>query len=317
MLGTMKKPLVFAALIALALAYRSLAFAADASEPPTMAKDTVFLKAVTNEFDLRGQPPDWLPALEFKVNGTIPDGSRLWAEISYPAKKNWLKGDCAFGTSFAGQTQYTCSFEKNKTRYTGTIDFVVHLSNELLGKEMELMRGKAKVGKTGPRVKGQPASYAYYVDDDWRVPIGYLSMGRTLAIEMYFRGKPGEVRPHLFSDGKPVAAPENCGAALFEPAAFEWWPVKCEFFSGTDAITTFKPGDYELKVLQNGKLVRIASFKVNPEGSYDNGIASASKAGIQRVVIPMKQLVDHVPWDKQAYKTAAFYGNPLLGFAVP
>jgi hypothetical protein len=31
----------------------------------------------------------------------------------------------------------------------------------------------------------------------------------------------------------------------------------------------------------------------------------------------MKQLVDLVPWDKQAYKTAAFYGNPLTGFAVP
>jgi hypothetical protein len=179
------------------------------------------------------------------------------------------------------------------------------------------MRGKAKVGKTAPRVKGQPASYEYYVDDDWRVPIGYLSTGRTLEIEMYFRGRPGEVRPYLFSEGKQVAAPENCGAALFEPAAFVWWPVKCEFFAGSDPIKTLKPGDYELKVLQNGKLVRTAAIKVSAEGSYDNGVATASKVGTKRVVLPMKQLVDHVPWDKQAYKTAAYYGNPLTGFAVP
>jgi hypothetical protein len=134
---------------------------------------------------------------------------------------------------------------------------------------------------------------------------------------MYFRGKPGEVRPHLFSDGKQVATPSNCGAALFEPEAFVWWPVKCEFFSGDDSIPTLKAGDYEIKVLQNGKLVRTASFKVSAAGSYDNGVATTSKVGTKRVVIPMKQLVDHVPWDKQAYKTAAFYGNPLSGFAVP
>jgi hypothetical protein len=258
-----------------------------------------------------------MPNLEFKVNSPIPDGSLISAEISYPAKKNWLKGECSAGTTFAEQTQYTCTFPKNGTRYTGGIDFVVRLSNELLGTKLELMRGKAKVGKTAPRVKGQPASYAYYVDDDWRVPIGYLSTGRTLQIEMYFRGKPGEVRPYLFSGGKQFATPENCGAANFEPAAFEWWPVKCEFFVGNDAIKTLGAGEYEIKVLQNKKLVRTGVIKVGADGGYDNGIATTSKVGTKRVVIPMKQLVDHVPWDKNAYKTAAFYGNPLTGFAVP
>ena len=88
-------------------------------------------------------------------------------------------------------------------------------------------------------------------------------------------------------------------------------------FAGNDSIKTLKPGDYVLKVLQNGKLVRTAAIKVSAEGSYDNAVATTSKVGTKRVVIPMKQLVDHVPWDKQAYKTAAFYGNPLTGFVVP
>jgi hypothetical protein len=308
----MNKPLFLVAFLTAAPG-----FAADAAEGPSLAKDTVFVKVNNNEFDLHGQPADWTPTLEFKVNGPIPDGSRVWAEFSYPAKKSWLKADCASGTTIAEQTQYICNFAKTGTRFTGVVDFVVRLSNELLGKELELMRGKAKIGKTTPRVKGQPSSYVYYVDEDWRVPIGYLSTGRTLEIEMFVRGRPGDVRPYLFSGGKQIAAPENCGSPSFDPAAFEWWPVKCELFSGDDSIKTLPPGDYELKVLQNGKLVRTATFKVSAEGGYDNGIAKTNRVGTKRVVIPMKQLVDHVPWDKQAYKTAAFYGNPLKGFVVP
>lgn len=300
-----------------AVLFVSPAFAADAPGEPSMAKDTVFVKVNNNEFNLKGQPADWTPSLEFKVNGPIPDGSLIGVEFSYPGKKSWLKGDCAPGSTLDQQTQFTCDFRKNGTRYIGVVDFVVTLSNELLGKKLELLHGKAKVGKTAPRIKADAASYVYYVDEDWRVPIGYLSTGRTLELEMYFRGRPGQVRPHLFSGGKQVAAPENCGAPNFEPAVFEWWPVKCEFFAGNDSIKTLAPGDYEVKVLQNGKLVRTATFKVNAEGSYDNGIATTSKVGTKRVVIPMKQLVDLVPWDKQAYKTAAFYGNPLTGFAVP
>jgi hypothetical protein len=93
--------------------------------------------------------------------------------------------------------------------------------------------------------------------------------------------------------------------------------VKCEFFAGDDSIKTLAAGDYEIKVLQNGKLVRTAAFKAKADGSFDNGIATTSKLGTKRVVIPMKQLVDLAPWDKQAYKAGAFYGNPLTGFAVP
>lgn len=83
------------------------------------------MRAVTNEFDLKGKPPDWMPSLEFKVNGPIPDGSLISAEISYPGKKSWLRSDCASATTFEGQTQYTCNFAKDGTRHTGAIDFVV------------------------------------------------------------------------------------------------------------------------------------------------------------------------------------------------
>jgi hypothetical protein len=45
-----------------------------------------------------------------------------------------LKADCANGTE---PLQYICTFAKNGTRTTGAVDFAVHLSNELLGKDLE------------------------------------------------------------------------------------------------------------------------------------------------------------------------------------
>jgi hypothetical protein len=111
--------------------------------------------------------------------------------------------------------------------------------------------------------------------------------------------------------------PENCGAAAFDPKEYAWWPVRCELWAGNDTIKELSPGDYQIKVLQDGKLTRTADFKVGPDGSFDNGIASANKLGSDKVIVPVKVLVDHAPWNKLAWKTEAFYGNPLTGFTAP
>jgi hypothetical protein len=58
------------------------AFAADASDAPTIAKDTVLVTVNNNEFNLKGEPADWTPTLAFKITGSLPDGSRVWAEFS-------------------------------------------------------------------------------------------------------------------------------------------------------------------------------------------------------------------------------------------
>jgi hypothetical protein len=47
----------------------------------------------------------------------------------------------------------------------------------------------------------------------------------------------------------------------------------------------------------------------------DNGIATANKLGSNRVIVPVQIIGDQDgAWDKTAWKTEAFYGNPLTGF---
>jgi len=56
---------------------------------------------------------------------------------------------------------------------------------------------------------------------------------------------------------------------------------------------------------------------VKADGSFDNGIASANKLGSDRVIVPVQVIGNQGPWDPTAWKTDAFYGNPLIGFRAP
>jgi hypothetical protein len=79
------------------------------------------------------------------------------------------------------------------------------------------------------------------------------------------------------------------------------------------------PGEYEFKLLWNNKLARSIKFTVKPDGSFQNGIADANKIGTERVIVPVGIIGDQDgTWDRNAWKSDAFYGNPLTGFnAVP
>lgn len=78
------------------------------------------------------------------------------------------------------------------------------------------------------------------------------------------------------------------------------------------------PGEYEFKLLWNNKLARTIKFTVGPHGKLENGIALANKLGSDRVIIPVMIIGEQDgKWDRAAWKTDAFYGNPLSGFTPP
>ncbi len=280
---------------------------------PTIVKDSIFVEVSTLTFDLRGSLPKWSPTIKFRVTEPTKGatkGSRIWVEVSYPGKKNWLTDDCDFKSEFAGTSAWECLGPNDEAaiRFTGLVDFVIHISNELYGTNKVLFQGKAKVAKKPPEFKNNPNFFNYYVDEDWRIPIGYLSRGRTLNFEVWFRGHWVGATAYMFYQGKKVADGINCVGA----------PVRCEFFAGDDSIQELKPGEYEIKVLKDERLVRTAKFTVAEDGSYDNGIATANKLGSNKVIIPVSVVgVQEGPWDKLAWKTGAFYGNPLNGFTAP
>ena len=59
-------------------------------------------------------------------------------------------------------------------------------------------------------------------------------------------------------------------------------------------------------------------FSVGPDGKIvANGIATANKLGSDRVIVPVQIIGDQDgQWNRAAWKTDAFYGNPLTGFTA-
>ncbi len=193
-----------------------------------------------------------------------------------------------------------------------------------------------------------PIGYMFYDRDDvrgWNYPsFSFAFWARTEYNAPY--------EPHLFHNGKEVGkvmyegeevGKASCGTTEVENnttqstephGQFVWTRWKCNFPSvrawnktGEKIESMFGPlymmsenaGDYEIKILYKGHLVRSIKFAVDAQGKIvDNGIATSNKLGTDRVIVPVQVLGDSDgPWDKTAWKTDAFYGNPLTGFTAP
>ncbi len=172
-----------------------------------------------------------------------------------------------------------------------------------------------------------------------------------LDVAFWVRGAyQGNFEPHLFYQGneigkvylegrqvsKPICDPEvdndtSHFVADTVPQKAAWVRVRCQFFSvlgwdktgqptglfGPPFQISANPGEYEVKVLRSNRLARSIKFTVAPDGRFDNGIAAANKLGRDRVIVPVQIIGDQDgQWDRTAWKTEAFYGNPLTAFAV-
>lgn len=168
------------------------------------------------------------------------------------------------------------------------------------------------------------------------------------------RGSDYNFEPHIFYQGKEVGrifldgtpmGRAGCSQTIENetshyvdesvPQKARWARIECSFPNvfGSDKtgeeraplpgqkgqahVLSENPGDYELKMVHKGELARSIKFTVAADGSFDNGIASAFKLGSDRVIVPVKVLgTQDGVWDRLAWKTAAFYGNPVPGFTA-
>jgi hypothetical protein len=213
---------------------------------------------------------------------------------------------------------------------------------------------KVHTNEVGPKAKlkfvyyvdqdwNLPIGYVYLKPADvtgWKAP--------TFQAAFWVRGEANNFQPHLFYQGKEVGKMfykgEEVGKANCEsdvetevtqqveesvPQKAKWARVKCDFPSvrawdktgekpgmfGEIYAMDKNPGDYELKVLWQNHLARSLKFKVGPDGKYVGTIASANKLGSDRSIFPVQIIGDQDgKWNKTAYKTDAYYGNPLTGF---
>ena len=153
-----------------------------------------------------------------------------------------------------------------------------------------------------------PIGYVFYDRDDiaeWKKP--------SFSFAFWTRGElNGSFEPHLFHDGKEVGKMFSDGEQVGKPSCgtyeiednpthitephgqFIWTRVKCNFSTvrgwdktGEKNETMFgplylmseNPGDYEIKIIYKGHLVRSIKFAVGADGKItDNGIATETSS---------------------------------------
>ncbi|HMS07902.1 MAG TPA: hypothetical protein PKE66_00280 [Pyrinomonadaceae bacterium] len=175
----------------------------------------------------------------------------------------------------------------------------------------------------------------------------------TFNIAIWTRGESSEFAvPHIFYKGSEVGKmyyngqemgtpncsvpeTENNTTQITEPAGqYKWIRWKCAFSNvipwnrSTEKNETMfgrlhlfieNPGEYEIKIIRSGRLIRIFKFSVDRSGRLvDNGFARSMNLGSDRMIVPVQVLGDQDgDWDKMAWKSEAFYGNPLPDLFVP
>jgi len=184
--------LLLAVLCALAVAAQPVL----AQDEPTIVKDSV-------RVELAPHQEEWLPQLYFRVNGPIASGSQLYVEYAVPGKP-WAKSDCPTEVVEKGHWwQFECRTDRHGgqgpevySHLSGLVGFSIRLRNELLGTNATLFAGKMKVLKV--LCSHTSKSVCYYVDEDWRIPIGYVYIQHTegawepptVHAKLWFRGNP-------------------------------------------------------------------------------------------------------------------------------
>ncbi len=323
--------------MALTLALAATGYGAAEDDVPTIAKDSIRVTIQNNAGGTATtQTAAWLPGIEFRVNGPIAGGSQLYVEFSLPTKSKWIEFDCQTAEIKKGEWWRTSCGGGPKAKavfYSGPVGFAIRIRNELLGTNATLFTGKAKVLKT-PQCAGCK-EFNYHADEDWNIPIGYVFLENdpghgvtSLHVGFWYRGNPPDIEAHLFYKGKDIAKYTKAGnsAGSWDSSKLQWGFADCDFLGvypttppegeGYDPRFGLRdnPGEYEVKVLIVNRLARSIKFTVGADGSFDNGIATANKLGSDRVIVPVQVIGNQGPWDRLAWKTGAFYGNPLSGF---
>lgn len=292
---------------------------------------------------------------QFYVQFSLPTGPwvKFDCDTNSIEKGYWWKTECggrqipeAQSSTYTGPVTFTIKM-RNELQGTDTTMF-----------NGKMKVAKARSNEQGPKAANKfvyfvdhdwnlPIGYVYLQADSvhgWKMP--------TFHVSFWVRGDAYKFDPHLFYQGKEVGkkffegtevGKASCQAELENnttqyveesvPQKGKWARVRCDFpnirgrnetgekssIFGEMFTLAVNPGEYEFKLLWNNKLARSIKFTVAPGGKFDNGIATNNQLGSDIVIVPVQIIGDQDGvWNKTAWQTEAFYGNPLKGFtAVP
>ncbi|MDQ6787402.1 MAG: hypothetical protein M3033_11405, partial [Acidobacteriota bacterium] len=217
-----------------------------------------------------------------------------------------------------------------------------------------VFQGKFKVNKMSladgdARLKNK---FLFYVDNDWTLPIGYVGFtysGETSwntevepLVFMWFKGElqAKDMEARLFYNNQQVASTDDGGfnnttqtrgegcflskdICYYKLWEFSWknFFIENSEYAGAKRpnviYTEDKPGEYTVKVFYKGAQVREAKFTIDRKGWIaPNQFSDKIFLTEYKIVVPVKIMGTLDKWNAAAWKTDAFYGNPLAGFNV-
>ena len=292
----------------------------------------------------------WTPSIRFRLNGPVASSDVVWVEYTLPNGKPFVKVQCD-GISAIGEEENLvvndCGFRQEDdqaTNLTGLFGFQIKLANELTGTNKVLFSGKFNVGKTLYNPENLPdrtKQFYYHVDHDWRLPMAYVGvfygdLSNDLLAEVWLKNRiidQSKIMAYLMHNGKQVAeawASFTLRAAPPEAPQQSYQLVQFRFNAmvekpPSDSLEShFKlyqnPGEYEIKVLRDGKLSRAFKFSIGADGRPVDTNNLVKQNSIARVgaLVPVQVLGESDgSWNKTAWKTDALWNNPVAGLSIP
>lgn len=294
----------------------------------------------------------WIPnrlGMSFLVVGPVTSGSQFSLEFLKPDGKPWVSVNCRTPELEAGEVDEIKGCDDiPETMAQPAVGFVpiqIRLKNELEGVNAILYKGRLKVTTYLDKYKKQTQ---HVTDEDWRVPMAFVTVDQgndesnpPLIAYFWFKSRSltgSDLIAQLNYNGKQIALSSDLGGSAhqvieqtqnLEPldpkqdhsyqlynfyfSKVRGWVHKGQNYDVKSWHQLDKnPGNYEIKVLYKGQLVRQATFSVGSDGKITApGSVEKDGAGNDRILIPTKVLgsLDGV-WDRAAYKTEIYYGNP-------
>lgn len=284
--------------------------------------------------------------LNYMVEYTNPDGS-VW----YSENLESQAGNTEQTVLYQSPSPYGGVLNTNSTDKIGVFGFKITNADT---KEV-LFQGKFKVGKFSRAYSAAEKNKVdFFVDQDWLLPFGMLGFhhsnielgGVMPLISFWLKGQvdASELEGRVFYQGKQIASTKDGGdsgvsdyderrseyaPAFAQQNIWKRWQFQFNNFR-VDNNGGFNheyypqahyadknPGDYTIKIYRNGTQIREMSFSVGADKKFvAPAYASQIPLPYHRLVLPVKITDTTEKWDAAGWKTNAFYGNPLSGFAI-
>ncbi len=242
--------------------------------------------------------------------------------------------------------------DSKSTDKTGVFSFKI---TDQDAKEV-VFQGKFKVGKFSTSYNAQEKNKNdFYVEHDWLLPFAVIGFHHSLdevggmmpEVGVWLKGavSAGDLEGRIFYKGQQIAstkdgasgsgvsdydertsefAPSHAPQNIWKRWQFQWGNFRFDnngTFNRDNYPNAFyadkNPGDYTVKILRGGTEIRELKFSVGADGrfvvpAYTNQIPLP----YHRIILPVKITGTTEKWDSAAWKTDAFYGNPISGFAM-